>query len=235
MKQLLQLDLINNPVSKLPGYRNQIFLMFPTITILDTLDKGGKDAYTNPSMIQAASRVPDSLFDKSAPVPAPVFIPPPPVSKSPSRLIAPSKSKSKSIKDLPLARKASKSKVVKIDPPVAPVGVKSKKVVHTASKRSKILASSGRSKSSRAGLSFPVARIKRKIKNTSMGLRVGNGSAVYMAAVLEYLTAELLEIAGNEAKKDKKQRIVPSMIRRSLKADEEMNNLLKNVTIGMIG
>ena len=188
MKQLLQLDLINNPVSKLPGYRNQIFLMFPTITILDTLDKGGKDAYNNPSMVQAVSRVPDNLFDKSVPIPAPIFIPPVPKPSSSSRLITPSKSKSKSIKDLPLARKASKTKVIKSDP----VGVKSKKVVHTASKRSKIMPSNGRSKSSKAGLYFPVARIKRRIKNASMGLRVGSGSAVYMAAVLEYLTAELL-------------------------------------------
>lgn len=33
-----------------------------------------------------------------------------------------------------------------------------------------------------------------------VGQRVGVGSAVYMAAVLEYLAAELIEISGNEAK-----------------------------------
>lgn len=81
MKQLLQLDLINNPVSKLPGYRNTIFSMFPTITILDTLDKIGKDAYTSSSMVQAVSRVPDTLFDKGPAIPppapfAPIVAPP---------------------------------------------------------------------------------------------------------------------------------------------------------------
>lgn len=85
MKQLLQLDFINNPVSKLAGYRNQVFSMFPTLTVLDTLDRGGKDSYNNASMVQTISRVPDSLFDKSAPVPAisslpPIFPPPPAVS-----------------------------------------------------------------------------------------------------------------------------------------------------------
>lgn len=94
------------------------------------------------------------------------------------------------------------------------------KVAKTASKRSKILVNSKiKSKSSRAGLVFPVGRIKRKIKEITTTLRIGGGSAVYMAAILEYLTAELLEIAGNEAKKDKKHRITPSMIRRCLKAD----------------
>lgn len=50
----------------------------------------------------------------------------------------------------------------------------------------------GKSKASRAGLLFPVGRIKRKLKELMIGSRVGVGSAIYMAAVLEYLTAELV-------------------------------------------
>ena len=48
--------------------------MLPSLTILDTLDKGGKDAYTNQSMMQAVSRIPDNLFDKS-PIPIPIHVP----------------------------------------------------------------------------------------------------------------------------------------------------------------
>uniref|UniRef100_A0A803JEJ0 Histone H2A n=1 Tax=Xenopus tropicalis TaxID=8364 RepID=A0A803JEJ0_XENTR len=46
-------------------------------------------------------------------------------------------------------------------------------------------------RSSRAGLQFPVGRIHRLLKNrtTSHG-RVGGTAAVYTAAILEYLTAE---------------------------------------------
>ena len=52
-------------------------------------------------------------------------------------------------------------------------------------KRSKIFGGGGKnSKSFRAGLVFPVARIRRNIKEISMGYRVGSGSAVYMAATL---------------------------------------------------
>jgi hypothetical protein len=62
MRQLVQLDLINNPVSKLSGYREKMFNIFPTITILDTLDRAGKDAYANTTMTLNASRIPDTLF-----------------------------------------------------------------------------------------------------------------------------------------------------------------------------
>lgn len=68
-RQLLQLDLLNNPVVNLPGYRAQVFSMFPSLSILDTLDKVGKDAYNNSTMMEAVSRIPDSLFDKSPPPP----------------------------------------------------------------------------------------------------------------------------------------------------------------------
>ena len=159
MKQLLQLDLINNPVSKVPGFREQIFSMFPTITILDTLDKSGKDAYNNSSMVQTVSRVPDSLFDKSAPVPSlfapsvppvshpPVFLPPPPPASSPKIVRR-------------LSRKSSKK-----SEPIKPMKIASNPVkAAKAAKRSKILASGGKSKAARAGLVFPVARIKRRIK-----------------------------------------------------------------------
>jgi hypothetical protein len=68
-RQLLQLDLLNNPVVNEPGYRAQVFSMFPSLSILDTLDKVGKDAYNNSTMMEAVARIPDSLFDKSPPPP----------------------------------------------------------------------------------------------------------------------------------------------------------------------
>jgi histone H2A len=68
-----------------------------------------------------------------------------------------------------------------------------------------------------------------------IGSRVGVGSSIYMAAVLEYLTAELIEIAGNEAKNEHKKRITPFSIKNALKSDEELKKLLENVTIGLNG
>ena len=52
------------------------------------------------------------------------------------------------------------------------------------------------SKSARAGLQFPVARVGRYLKKGNYTQRLGSGAPVYMAAVLEYLAAEILAPRG---------------------------------------
>lgn len=51
------------------------------------------------------------------------------------------------------------------------------------------------SRSSKAGLQFPVGRIARFLKAGKYAERVGAGAPVYLAAVLEYLAAEVICIA----------------------------------------
>ena len=58
---------------------------------------------------------------------------------------------------------------------------------------------------------------------------MGAGAPVYLAAVLEYLCAEILELAGNAARDNKKSRIVPRHITLAVKNDEELNKLLGGV------
>ncbi|XP_069749912.1 histone H2AX-like [Narcine bancroftii] len=62
------------------------------------------------------------------------------------------------------------------------------------------------------------------MKRSTHAERVGAGAPVYLVAVLEYLSAEILQLAGNAARDNKKTR-----------NDEELNKLLRGVTIAKGG
>jgi histone H2A len=90
-------------------------------------------------------------------------------------------------------------------------------------------------RSARAGLQFPVGRMARFLRQGGFAKRVGAGAPVYLAAVLEYLTAELLELAGNAAKDNKRSRIIPRHIQLAVRNDEELNKFLGGVTVAQGG
>uniref|UniRef100_A0A8C7WW87 Histone H2A n=1 Tax=Oryzias sinensis TaxID=183150 RepID=A0A8C7WW87_9TELE len=79
------------------------------------------------------------------------------------------------------------------------------------------------SRSSRAGVIFPVGRMMRYLRTGTHKYRIGMGAPVYMAAVIEYLAAEILELAGNAARDNKKGRITPRHIKLAVANDEELN------------
>jgi histone H2A len=90
-------------------------------------------------------------------------------------------------------------------------------------------------RSFRAGLQFPVGRVHRHLREGRYAQRIGAGAPVYLAAVLEYLAAEILELAGNASRDNKKHRIVPRHIQLAVRNDEELNKLLHDVTIASGG
>ncbi|NXL18572.1 H2A protein, partial [Setophaga kirtlandii] len=90
---------------------------------------------------------------------------------------------------------------------------------------------SKKSRSARAGLQFPVGRVYRLLRRGNYAGRIGSGAAIFLAAVMEYLTAEVLELAGNAAHENRKTRILPRHIQLAVRNDYELNKLFACVTI----
>ena len=67
-----------------------------------------------------------------------------------------------------------------------------------------------KSRSNRARLHFPVGRIYRLLRKGNYVERVGAAVAVYLPALMELLTAEVLELSSNAAQNNKKTHIIPS-------------------------
>ena len=90
-----------------------------------------------------------------------------------------------------------------------------------------------KSKSHRAGLSLPAARVNRAMKKSSGLPRIGGSAPIYLTAVLEYVVAEVMEIAGNHtlAAKPGRKRITPEDIVLAVRGDEELGKLFKNVSV----
>ncbi|XP_039446021.1 histone H2A-beta, sperm-like [Culex pipiens pallens] len=92
-----------------------------------------------------------------------------------------------------------------------------------------------RSRSDRSGLQFPVSRVHRYLKKGNYANIIGSGASVYLAAVLEYLAAEVLELGGNAARDNKRTRIIPRHLQLAIRNDEELNKLMAGVTLSQGG
>lgn len=95
-------------------------------------------------------------------------------------------------------------------------------------------------KSSKANLIFPVSRVLRKMRRGLYADRISSESAVTVAGVLEYMVAELLELAGDncfgEGGKQITKNIKPRHICLGVKGDHELSEAIgKSVIIPMGG
>ena len=117
------------------------------------------------------------------------------------------------------------------NPATHPAQQRSTKMVKTKEKdaEGKAVKAPSKSRSEKAGLSFPVSKLNRHLRDAHRTKRVGAGSPVYLAAVLEYAAAEVLELAGADL--GKRKRISPSDVMRAIRNDEELNQLLGGCAI----
>lgn len=88
-----------------------------------------------------------------------------------------------------------------------------------------------KSRSERAGLTFPVGRVSRFIREGRYASRVGELTPICVSAVMEYIVAEIIELSGNAAKDNKRTRISPRHIRLAIEKDEELSEMFGHATI----
>jgi len=69
------------------------------------------------------------------------------------------------------------------------------------------------------------------LKDRKYASRVGRAAPVFIASVLEYLVAELVELAGAAAHSAKKKRITPRSLNLAIRNDDEFQQLLQSATI----
>uniref|UniRef100_A0A7E4W7H4 Histone H2A n=1 Tax=Panagrellus redivivus TaxID=6233 RepID=A0A7E4W7H4_PANRE len=87
------------------------------------------------------------------------------------------------------------------------------------------------SRSTRAGLNFPVGRVHRQLRESGYARRITGDAPVYLAAVLEYICTEILDLAGNVTYDLKKARIKPDFVNLAVRNDAELDELFKNAHI----
>lgn len=92
-----------------------------------------------------------------------------------------------------------------------------------------------RSSSVKAGIIFSVSRVPRYLKEGEYTKRTSKCAGVYLAAVLEYLTTELLEVSNAVTQEKKKKMITPRFVTLAVRKDEELDKLLVDVIIAQGG
>merc|ERR1712000_531395 len=88
--------------------------------------------------------------------------------------------------------------------------------------------------SNKSGLTFPAGRVGSMLRKGRFSRRVSRGAAVFLAATLEYLTAETLELASKTVAKGSR-RITPRALTLAIRHDADLGSLLQNVTISRGG
>ena len=85
-----------------------------------------------------------------------------------------------------------------------------------------------------AGLQFPISRVENIIKNKYKG-RISETCSVYLTAVIEYISAEILELAGNSALDNKRSMINSRDLMLAIKNDEELTKLTNTIDFEVMG
>ncbi|XP_037368657.1 histone H2A-Bbd type 2/3-like [Talpa occidentalis] len=91
-----------------------------------------------------------------------------------------------------------------------------------------------RSRSSRAELAFSVSHVERLLREGRYAQRLSASAPVFLAAVLQYLTATVLELAGSEAQNRGLTRITPELLDMAVHNNALLSPLFGATTISQV-
>ena len=84
----------------------------------------------------------------------------------------------------------------------------------------------GKSVQLKAGINFPVIRMKKFMEKLKANKNVNKQAAIFLAAELEYLTAEIADLASQACEQEKKQTIKATHLFKAIDGDDEIRRVL---------
>ena len=87
----------------------------------------------------------------------------------------------------------------------------------------------------KAGVLYPTGRLNRLLKEGRYSERFSRSAGIFLAGVLEYITAEIIELAGSVCEENKKKTIAPKHLNLAVRSDPELNKLMHSITISQGG
>ena len=85
---------------------------------------------------------------------------------------------------------------------------------------------------SKCGLTFPISRTKRAIRNYTKN-RLSTNASIFLTAVLEYISAEISELSGNVTRMGNRKKITIKDSKDATEEDEELSSLISSLGIFM--
>ena len=116
-----------------------------------------------------------------------------------------------------------------------PVGAKKGEKSIKRKSGSKMMKAKPVSGSIKAGTLFPTARLNRLFRQGRYSDRFSRSAGIFLAGVLEYITAEIIELAGSVCEENKKKTIAPKHLNLAVRSDPELNKLMHSITISQGG
>ena len=218
LSNLFQLDLIANPITAKSDYTDQIFQRFPSLKFLDSRDKNGSQS-NQANMAESLQRIRPDLFVKG---------------KSLENLYGFEEQKKEKtdkkqgnlVLQLKKQEKSEDQEESKEKKKV--IGIRR---THSFKNKSPSKITQNLTTSQKSGLLFNVTRVRRQLKARKICDRCTKTGCIFLTSVLQYVCAELLELAGNKAIEEKLKRILPRHLYKTLKEDKELDGLYENAII----